>query len=510
MRQQWQCCRSMVCLAALALATGVKELPVEGMPGTQDLDESPTRISGVPPPRAFLQEEFQDLPGDADMPAESSSRRNSGAFLQEDVDAPEDMESPRLRRRPVREYMEPPRPRRRPRYDAEEEPQQDPQPEEPQQGAGAEDPGGIGGMVAAFNGPDAPPDAEAMQRPGAAERAERIAAQKHSVMKQFMKRFSQNMRLAVLEDSKGDMPEEERRKMIGDMREGQAQLDGPPADGPPQLDQVEAPVQSERQEAVPPSAFLGHSRHRHARRQRFDEEMPREIPPDVPERSSSREEEPPAAADNYWSERPRRRATHHRIARKLAQTGHRKHRVHMLNHRPPSALVANAVNKTQNATVVPRAMEPREENRLPDTRSKMLLTRKARARKIAQMREAQRVEMLARQQFEMEQRHGAASEDAEGVPEGASDVEGAPDDAAMPTDSELDALPPRHHHREESAPNWHTLACDKTTGIGCNDLPSSLNEALHSAKFGMVMHSGAASLRRICVVAFAIFAAVGF
>lgn len=40
------------------------------------------------------------------------------------------------------------------------------------------------------------------------------AQKQHAVMKQFMKNFARNMRLSVLADSRGDMPEEERQRLI--------------------------------------------------------------------------------------------------------------------------------------------------------------------------------------------------------------------------------------------------------------------------------------------------------
>mmetsp|Transcript_34794 Transcript_34794/g.95983 ORF Transcript_34794/g.95983 Transcript_34794/m.95983 type:complete len:270 (+) Transcript_34794:62-871(+) len=44
--------------------------------------------------------------------------------------------------------------------------------------------------------------------------AARRARRQHQVMTQFMHNFAKNMRRAVLEDSKGDMPEEERQRML--------------------------------------------------------------------------------------------------------------------------------------------------------------------------------------------------------------------------------------------------------------------------------------------------------
>jgi hypothetical protein len=53
------------------------------------------------------------------------------------------------------------------------------------------------------------------------------ASERRSVMSQFMKNFARNMRKAVLQDSEGDMPEDEREMML-------AQVEGrsPPEDNP--------------------------------------------------------------------------------------------------------------------------------------------------------------------------------------------------------------------------------------------------------------------------------------
>jgi len=49
----------------------------------------------------------------------------------------------------------------------------------------------------------------------------RSARAQHRVMKDFMKRFSRNLKLSVLEDSKGDMPEAERQAAIKALKAGQ-------------------------------------------------------------------------------------------------------------------------------------------------------------------------------------------------------------------------------------------------------------------------------------------------
>lgn len=49
----------------------------------------------------------------------------------------------------------------------------------------------------------------------------RAARASHKVAREFMKRFSRNLKLSVLEDSKGDMPEAERLRAMRVLREGQ-------------------------------------------------------------------------------------------------------------------------------------------------------------------------------------------------------------------------------------------------------------------------------------------------
>lgn len=49
----------------------------------------------------------------------------------------------------------------------------------------------------------------------------RAARAQHRVMKDFMKRFSKNLKLSVLEDSRGDMPEAERQAAIRSLKAGE-------------------------------------------------------------------------------------------------------------------------------------------------------------------------------------------------------------------------------------------------------------------------------------------------
>merc|ERR1719491_431757 len=82
---------------------------------------------------------------------------------------------------------------------------------------------------------------------------QRRAHSQHAVMQQFMKKFARNMRVSVLEDSKGDMPEEQRQRLIAQAEaqqqaEAQKQAeDGDGGDGP-----GFAPPQEAEEMAPPP------------------------------------------------------------------------------------------------------------------------------------------------------------------------------------------------------------------------------------------------------------------
>jgi hypothetical protein len=62
-----------------------------------------------------------------------------------------------------------------------------------------------------------------------ARSAMRRANSQHAVMKQFMNTFANNMRLSVLADSKGDMPEEERQRLIAKAEAAKEGSTGEPA-----------------------------------------------------------------------------------------------------------------------------------------------------------------------------------------------------------------------------------------------------------------------------------------
>eukprot|EP00927_Polykrikos_kofoidii_P079683 TRINITY_DN76482_c0_g1_i1.p1 TRINITY_DN76482_c0_g1~~TRINITY_DN76482_c0_g1_i1.p1 ORF type:complete len:394 (-),score=59.58 TRINITY_DN76482_c0_g1_i1:123-1304(-) len=54
----------------------------------------------------------------------------------------------------------------------------------------------------------------------------RRAASQHEVMKQFMHNFARNLKYAVLADSKGDLPEAERQRLMHEIRPDSAPVDG--------------------------------------------------------------------------------------------------------------------------------------------------------------------------------------------------------------------------------------------------------------------------------------------
>lgn len=99
--------------------------------------------------------------------------------------------------------------------------------------------------------------------------AVRRAHNQHQVMSQFMKTFSNNMRLSVLADSKGDMPEEERQRLIAKAEATQQQSsgDGPSFGPPPQEaagdDEGPPPQPQRRSHRMLNMAEARHQRARH-------------------------------------------------------------------------------------------------------------------------------------------------------------------------------------------------------------------------------------------------------
>jgi len=85
----------------------------------------------------------------------------------------------------------------------------------------------------------------------------REAKAQHKVMKQFMKDFARNLKLSVLEDSKGDMPEEERLADIAKLKAGQ-DIATPPA----------KKHTHQKPDLVQDAAQVGHKQHQHQHRHR--------------------------------------------------------------------------------------------------------------------------------------------------------------------------------------------------------------------------------------------------
>lgn len=90
-----------------------------------------------------------------------------------------------------------------------------------------------------------------------AHMVERRASASHKIMQQFMHAFSRNMRYAILADSKGDMPEAERQRMLRQLRENGA--------APPDQDAAAAEMAARQ---PPPERHFMHRRshaHHHPR-----------------------------------------------------------------------------------------------------------------------------------------------------------------------------------------------------------------------------------------------------
>lgn len=62
-----------------------------------------------------------------------------------------------------------------------------------------------------------------------ADMAVKAASDRHRMMSQFMQNFARNMRKAVLQDSEGDMPEDEREAMLAQVEGGSPPDDNPDA-----------------------------------------------------------------------------------------------------------------------------------------------------------------------------------------------------------------------------------------------------------------------------------------
>lgn len=101
------------------------------------------------------------------------------------------------------------------------------------------------------------------------------AHSQHAVMKQFMSNFANNMRLSVLADSQGDMPEEQRQKLIAQAEASKQRNSGEDEGGPPQEasdDQETAPPPQPQRQASHRGRMLNMAEARHRQQQRLQQE----------------------------------------------------------------------------------------------------------------------------------------------------------------------------------------------------------------------------------------------
>jgi hypothetical protein len=173
------------------------------------------------------------------------------------------------------------------------------------------------------------------------------ANSQHAVMKQFMKNFARNMRLSVLKDSRGDMPEEERQRLIA-----KAEADAAPspveaaAEGggmEPGASPVEGDAESE--EMPPPLRHVPHRPHmlnmaeaRHAHRRQRHQLLPEAegigFPPPpgmAPDPAMEASEEAPYDAP---AQEPMMASEEPAYSRPVQRPHSHKHHLRMLNVRP--------------------------------------------------------------------------------------------------------------------------------------------------------------------------------
>lgn len=137
-----------------------------------------------------------------------------------------------------------------------------------------------------------------------ADMAVKTAHDKHNMMHQFMQNFARNMKYAVLEDSQGDMPEEERQRLMNQLRNKGANLEtpggGPDQDAEP-MQQIRQMTAEDEESAEPMSGFPGARRPRR-RPHMLNQEMgrpPAEAEGPPPEMAMS-----PAEEDEERDRRP--------------------------------------------------------------------------------------------------------------------------------------------------------------------------------------------------------------
>lgn len=154
--------------------------------------------------------------------------------------------------------------------------------------------------------------------------AERRAKKQHAVMSQFMKKFARNMRLSVLEDSRGDMPEEQRQRLIA-QAEAQQQAENGEGGGFGGGGGEEAPPPEAEEMAPPPPprrrlprrmlnmAEARHQRMAHRRPKLLPEAEGIGFPPPEGMAESPQADEAPLADEAPPAPRPRRRHSHPRM-----------------------------------------------------------------------------------------------------------------------------------------------------------------------------------------------------
>lgn len=110
-----------------------------------------------------------------------------------------------------------------------------------------------------------PDDQAGIMQQVAARREARHAHSQHAVMKQFMTTFANNMRLSVLADSKGDMPEERRQQLIAQAEASKQRTEGDMGAPPPEADGGEemAPPPPQRRMSSRQSRMLNLAKLRH-------------------------------------------------------------------------------------------------------------------------------------------------------------------------------------------------------------------------------------------------------
>jgi len=88
----------------------------------------------------------------------------------------------------------------------------------------------------------------------------------HAVMKKFMRSFANNMRLSVLSDSKGDMPEAQRQRLIAKAEAQKEGAEPPPQEmPPPEAEASEEMAEPPPQQRAPRRHMINMAEARHRR-----------------------------------------------------------------------------------------------------------------------------------------------------------------------------------------------------------------------------------------------------